>query len=255
MLLGENDGLAARRMHLQAVTWKQRNQRSIPEFLRWVRFHVLRNRPVIIGVFNNEFILYGNKDPAAGDKQYDHIVPVSRIVSNGRSRNRLTFSDNGLYGHYPTWPYLFTASFRGFPGDREQANRRNGPVYTLPDYGRNFGIAILGVIDRDGDTLPVRVATNKNYEFPRMAHDSNKRPAPMPLTLTVTASQLRPGVAYRLYRYNNLAAIPNSRFNANSAGAVQTWNIRISSGTTFTITQDIMSDEVAAYRCVPASAP
>src|SRR5690348_4511526 len=61
--------------------------------------------------------------------------------------------------------------------------------------------AITGVMDTDNVTLPVRVATNSNYEHPPIARYSNTRPASTPLTLTVTVSHLTPGISYNLYRY------------------------------------------------------
>lgn len=253
LLLGRNDRRAAREMRLAAEPWNGRRQRSPGQFLRWVKSHVLRGHPVAIGVFNNEFQLYGSTDPTAGDPQYDHIVPVIRIASQG-SGARLTFSDNGLSGSAGDRPYFFTYSFRQFPGDREQANARRGPLYTLPDYGRNYGIAITGVIDRDGDTLPVRIATNRNYEHPNMPRDTNARPPAQPLTLTVTVSGLRPGVDYRLYRYDRLAAIPHSHFNAQAANAAEVRTIRIANGSTHTFLERILSNDVVAYRCVRADA-
>lgn len=256
LLLGSNDRRAAREMRLQAEAWNGNRQRSTTQFLNWVKHHVLRGHPVAIGVYNNEFLLYGNTDPGAGDPQYDHIVPVTRVASRsgGLRGQRLTFSDNGLWGSPGDRPYFFTYSFRQFPSNRSQANRRKGPLYSLPDYGRNYGIAITGVIDRDGDTLPVRVATNRNYEHPNMPRDSTARPPALPLTLTVTVSGLEPGVEYRLYRYARLDAIPHSEFNAHAANAAEVRTIRIARGSTHTFEQRILANEVAAYRCVRADA-
>jgi hypothetical protein len=41
---------------------------------------------------------------------------------------------------------------------------------------------------------------------------------------------------------------------ANAANAAQKWTIKIASGSTYTMTQTIMSDETAAYRAVPVTA-
>jgi hypothetical protein len=256
LLLGENDGIAAERMHLRAIEWKGRKQKSTTQFLQWVKHQVLHDFPVIIGVYDN-----GDRlgTPGVADQQYDHIVPVMRIRSrhplNSRGffeNDRLTFSDNGLFGTPRDTPYLYTYTFAAFPKSREQVKGKSGPLYGLPDYGRNYGVAITGVMDADGETLPVRVATNRNDEVPAMKNKATVRPAPMPLTLTITVSKLTPGVAYKLYRYNRIGAVPDSRFNANAPAASQTWDINISSGSKFVLTQNILSDEVAAYRCVRA---
>jgi len=111
------------------------------------------------------------------------------------------------------------------------------------------------VTDRTGDTLPVRVLTSVNYESPVMKNGENARPAPMPLTLTVVVSELVPGVRYRLYRYDRLGAIPDGNFNARAASAAESRDIQLSSGSTYVLTREILSDEVAAYRCVRATAP
>jgi hypothetical protein len=260
LLLGVNDLRAAAKMHLRAEEWNGRRQKNSAQFLRWVRNHVLRGHPVAIGVFNNEYQLYGKTNPNAGHHGYDHIVPVLSVATHRRSSasrgafatERLTFSDNGLWGTDGNYPYFFTVRFGAFPKNRQQANAPRGPLYSLPAGQRSYGVAILGV---KGDTLPVRVWTSVNYESPAMRHHSNKRPAPMPLTLTVVVSGLTPGVNYRLYRYDSLAAIPDSDFNGRAAQAADARDIRIDSGSTCTFTRDILSDEVAAWRCVEATAP
>jgi hypothetical protein len=254
MLLGVNDMRAAAQMHLRGVEW--RTPGSPDQFLGWVKRMVVRGHPVAIGVYDNSSIVGGPSDP-----QYDHIVPVigfrSVRLHNPRvfPNDRIIFSDNGLFGTPADTPYIFSYAVSKFPGDRQQANAPNGPVYTLPNYGRNYGIAILGIRDDDRETLPVRVATNKNYESPAMVNGSDTRPSPMPLTLTVTVSDLTPGVTYRLYRYDHLSKVPDRAFNAAAGNARNTWTFRIDSGSTYTITQDILSDEVAVYRCVAVGGP
>ena len=54
-------------------------------------------------------------------------------------------------------------------------------------------------------------------------------------------------------RYASMAAVPDSNFNANSTKAAQKWKI-VATGTTYTMTQTIMSNETAAYRAVPVTA-
>lgn len=262
LLLGVNERRAARVMRLDVVVWPTERSRNPARFLAWVKRHVLRGRPVIIGVYNNEFLLYGNPNPSAGDPQYDHIVPVTGVGSRRPLREErefpddvLIFSDNGLFGTGPTRQFIYRAEFRRFPASRAAANAPTAPVYSLPDYGRNFGVAVTGVVDRDGTTLPVRVQTSVNAEHPAMRRGSNLRPPSRPLTLTVTISGLTPGVVYHLYRYNRLESIPDGRFNARASAAAEIRVLTINSGSTFTFAQRIRSDEVAAYRCVPAAAP
>ena len=52
-----------------------------------------------------------------------------------------------------------------------------------------------------------------------------------------------------------MANVPDSTINANAAKAAQKWTIKIASGTTYTMTQTINSNETAVYRAVPVGAP
>jgi Peptidase_C39 like family len=250
LLLGGNDRHAANEMHLAWIEWNTASEQSTDQFLRWVRRNVERGYPVAIGVYTNEYRFYGDKAPRAGDPAYDHIVPVTSVSSDS-----LTFSDNGLWDPASKPHYTFGYSFAAFQRSRVAANKPSAPVYSLANDAQNYGIAIGGVADADRETLPVRISTNVPWERPPMKNGSNVRPRPMPLTLTIAVSNLTPGVVYRLYRYDSLDRIPNAHFNANASKASASWRIRITSGSTYTMTQAIMSDRVAAYRAVAASAP
>lgn len=247
LLLGSNAEHAARVMHLETVKWNGASA-SPQSFLGWIAQNVAQERPVIIGVYTNEYRFYGHTNPQAGDPTYDHIVPVV-AAGNGR----LTFSDNGLWG--PPRPYLFTYPYSAFARTRAQANARSAPQYSLPAGVRDYGIAVTGIADPSRETVPVRVATNVNYEKPKMRNHSTVRPKPMPLVLTVTVSGLTPGTNYTLYRYDRFSDVPDTRFNANSAHASKHWAIRPASGSSFVVTERIMSDQVAVYRAVPSSGP
>lgn len=242
LLLGINDQVAATAMRLQA----EERQESTG-FLDWVSGHTDQGHPVAIGVYTNEYLFYGDTDPSAGDKQYDHIVPVLNVGSES-----ITFSDNGLWSD-PVPYYIFTYPSSSFSATREQANNPNGPIYSLPSLS-TYGIAITGVSDDNKETVPVRVTPNYNYEFPEIADKSNTRPSPMPLTLQITILNLESGVNYTLYRFNDFAKVPTSNFNAHAVDAVQHWPITISAGTTYTLTDTTLSDTSAIYRCVKAAA-
>jgi hypothetical protein len=249
LLLGENDMAAAKRLHLNAVEWKAPSAAPDPAgFLRWVSQNVTRGYPVAIGVYTNEYRFYGKTNPKAGDPEYDHIVPV--VAASNRA---LTFSDNGLWapGHKP--PYLFSYPSSTFARSRAQANAHDAPVYSLAAATPDFGIAVTGVADPGHETLPVRVATNVNFEKPVMQNGTSVRPKPMPLVLTVSVSGLAPGVTYKIYRYGGFAAVPNRNFNAAASNADEVRTIRIASGSSYTFSERIESDDVAVYRAVPAS--
>jgi hypothetical protein len=261
LLLGVNDTTAAAAMRLKVTSYQQPAKPDAKGFLTWVRSAVARGSPVAIGIYMNETRFYGSKDPNAGDGEYDHIVPVTGVTSNAawgdsayHGDDILQFSDNGLWDKPSPPTYAFTTRFDDFLGSRTEANAANAPVYSLTDQGANYGLAVAGVLDDDGVLLPVRAATDPNSE-PAIADGSNQRPEPTALNLTVTVSGLTPGVAYKLYRYDDFGEVPSARFNALADKAAEAQNIQIHSGSTFTTTRRIQSNEMAIYRAVPATAP
>jgi hypothetical protein len=265
LLLGVNDVGAAKAMHLTFTRWNWKADRSARAFLAWLAGEVVEGHPVVIGVYNNEYRIYGKKNPNAGQAEYDHIVPVVAVGSNApltepiayRAGDALTFSDNGLWTGTPSGKarYFFRYRFGPFQATRRQANAPDGPVYSLDGDGRDYGIALTGVADANGETLPVRITTSANDEKPSIKNGSNVRPAGMPLTLTVTVSGLTPGTKYTLYRYDDAAAVPNRAFNAHASSASASWPIDIASGSTYTLQEHIESSDEAFYRAVPATAP
>ena len=267
LLLGVNDVAAAKAMHLNATAFNTAKQPTSRAFLTWVKSNVVAGSPVVIGVFANQSRFYGTANLNAGDTEYDHIVTVTGITSTRSltgpttgpttyyADDVLTFNDGGLWTGTNGQPQnSFSYSFGTFATTRQKANSKTGAVYSLKN-GADYGIAITGIIDLNRDTVPVRLTTSVNAETPTMVDGSNTRPAAKPVTLTITVSGLKPGTTYNLYRYSSMANVPDSTFNANAAKAAQKWTITIPSGSTYTMTQTINSNEIAVYRAVPAGAP
>jgi hypothetical protein len=261
LLLGGNDRRAARLMHLDALEWDTNTERSTDEFLAWVKQNVVAGYPVVIGIYMNYYRFYGIHDPHAG-AIYDHIVPVTGVASRRPlgdpsydASDTLTLSDSGVWSADHSRPYVFTYGFGAFQRDREQANAKNGPIYSLDDGARNYGVAITGIADANHETLPVRVATNVDYERPAMKQGEASRPASMPLVLTVTVSNLQPSETYNVYRYDAFAKVPDGAFNAHAAAAAEHWVLKGPQSATYTFTEHIRSSDVAVYRAVAASSP
>ena len=262
LLLGINDQLAAASMHLNAVEWNTAGETSSKKFVAWLKQNVTAGYPVAIGVFVNEYLFYGNTDPQAGSSSYDHVVPVTGVGSRQalqdgkyRAADMIIFNDNGEWSQGGNPPYIFTYKAGSFLNDRAGANSPTGSIYSLPNTGQNYGLAVTGVMDTNHDTMRVQVTTSVNDEEPEIQNGSNSRPPASPVTLTVTVSGLTPGVSYTLYRYTDFSSVPNDRFNANAGNASESWPINIGSGSSAVITETIMSDEMAIYRAVPDSAP
>jgi hypothetical protein len=259
LLLGDNAMQAARAMHLHVAEWPGGTS---AEFLDWARQHILAGRPVIIGVYANQYRFYGTTDPTAGDPDYDHIVPAFGIASGPTKKaigyyddDVLAFSDNGLWAPKNKPPYIFREPFAEFQASRTTANAPDSPIYTLPNDTRNYGIAILGIADAFGDTLPIRLQVTPNDEAPPIDDGSNTPPAASTLTIRVLVSNLRPDKRYILYRYNDPASVPEDRFNAHGSQALSARQFQIKQGTTWQIEETIPSNEPAIYRAVLLTAP
>lgn len=262
LLLGQNDQTAAAQMRLNTIEWDSVSEQSTDQFLVWVKENVTKGYPVAIGIYTNEYQFYHDADPDAGDSEYDHIVPVYGIGTNHAVNDPhyygddlIYFSDNGLWGDSTNPPYDFSYSFDAFQATRREANAKQGAIYSLSNSGTNYGIAVTGVMDLHGDTYPIRITVSVDREEPEIADGSNARPLPKPIVLTVTISDLQPGVPYILYRYNTLESVPTSQFNAHAENAYEALPFTLTSGTTHVLIEHINSDEVAVYRCVKASAP
>lgn len=275
LLIGVNDLTAASNMHLNAVEWSsQASSSSTDQFLAWAKGYVLAGYPVIIGIYVNQFA----PGTPAGSSEYDHIVPVNGIASNHPlvpgldqpyyADDVLQFSDNSGYNHadYPDLGgnpplayFLFQYGFDAFQRTRVAANADDAPKYSLASHvdggTENAGVAITGVIDLDNETVPVRLATDRNDESPPITDGSNLRPPSEPLTLTATVFGLTAGASYKVYEYDSLAAIPNSAFNAHASAAVKTFAFTATDSTYVLPAMGILSNQVAAFRAVPASAP
>jgi len=263
LLLGVNDLATAKKMRLVAEGWDAPSGKTGADFLVWVKNHVFAGHPVVIGVFTNEFLFYNDRNKNAGDPDYDHIVPV--VAMNFVERQApasgvfsasdwIAFSDNGLWGSSSHTPYRFQYGLNSFRKTRSEANSPNGSVYSLKVRG-NYGVAITGVADTNGDTIPVRLATSVNYERPSMKNGSNNPPTAMKLQITATVSLPNKQLSYNLYRYDKFDDVPTSRFNANASKAAQVWHIGPRSSSKYSVTMTISSDETAVFRAVRASAP
>jgi hypothetical protein len=246
-------------MHLQYEEWDTDDQENTDQFLIWVKQNVASGYPVAIGVYANQTLF---ETGFQGDPDYDHIVSVTTLTSKHHLNDptyygddQLGFSDNGLWDNQNTPIYYFNYSFDPFQASRMEANAPTAEIYSLSNDGSNYGIAIQGVADLNGDTLPVRIETDYNLENPSIGRQSNARPLPMPLTLTITVSNLEPLVPYNLYRYNNLDVVPESDFNAHANQAFEKRFFEIRGGSTYSLVEMIQSSDTAVYRCVKASAP
>ena len=264
LLIGVNDVATAARMHLAATAWTPQQSPDPTQFLAWVKGNVARGYPVVLGLYTNNYKFDGATSPNAGNSEYDHIVTVTGIQSRSAISNpvtyladdRITIEDHGIWTDPGSTvpPFFFSFPAGTLQATRQQANAASAPVYSLASDTPNYGIAITGVLDTDRVTLPVRLTTSASSETPDMGDNATARPTSKPVTLTVTISNVTPGVDYNLYRYASMASVPDARFNGAAGQAAEKTAFTITSGTTYTTSVAIASSDVAVFRAVPASA-
>ena len=252
LLVGVNDSRAAKAMKLEAQTFDSAGQSSTSKFISWIKGCVGRGQPTAIGVFLNS-ARFSEESP--GDEEYDHIVTVTGIdAKKSPGAGAIRFSDHGLYAPGGRSVFSFSLPLAGFLHNRSSANESAAPVYSLKDKPLHYGIAITGVADRDGVTVPVRLTASRNDE-PIMPDGSDAPPATAPLRLTATVSIPDPSVAYKLYRYDSFEKVPVRAFNANAHKAAQVWDIPVQSGVSFKVSHDTHTGATVVFRAVPVSAP
>jgi hypothetical protein len=252
LLVGVNDDVAAKGLRLK---YERKSGASSSSFYAWVKYHIALGHPVVTGVLLNQN-LDNENDLDLGSDEYDHIVPVIGFGSNRPFVNSyypddvIIFSDNGLDNPY------YSLEIQKFLANRQEANNPDGSEYYLPkDPIIKYGIAITGVMDNKNETLPVRVTTSKNIEFPEMINNDTKRPTASTFDLTVTVSKLVPNISYNLYLYSKETDVPVDSFNVNSKKiGVLPWQvIKITSGNTWSKTFNVKSDSKVFFRAVKAT--
>lgn len=252
LLVGVNDTRAAKAMKLEAQHFNPAGQNSTAEFVSWIKACVARGHPPAIGVFLNSARFC---EESAGDEEYDHIVTVTGMdAKKPLEASVIRFSDHGLYARGGRSVFSFSLPLPGFLHNRSSANKPASPIYSLKDEPPHYGIAITGVADRDGVTIPVRLTASRNDE-PEIPDGSDNPPATAPLRLTATVSIADPSVAYKLYRYDSFEKVPLRAFNANADKAAQVWNIPARSGTSFKVSHDTHTGATVVFRAVPLSSP
>lgn len=251
LLLGRNELQAAERMKLRAQRWRGG---STARFTTWIGQNIAEGHPVIIGVYLNHAMFYGDADRAAGDAEYDHIVTVHG-TREAHGAALLRFRDHGLYDTPGGGFFNGEAGPAEFIKTRAEANQPGGPPYALPGDTRNYGLAILGPADAEGVTLPVRLGTPSRAEDPPMTDGSEKPPPPRPLDLTARVLIPDTSQAVHLYLYDRFSAVPDRNFNALAGRAVRRWVFPPNSGTIQKVRIRIPSNQVAVFRAVPAAAP
>ena len=259
LLLGVNDQAAARAMRLAIRPYSEGGSTDgrsrAARLIAWMRDRMAHGARVILAVYAK----------GSRDSEYDHIVPAVAIgdgaIDGGgssggaggvassdqpRPGDRFSFADND--GH------VLTGSFPSLLQDRQGANATTAPTYSIPNDVNHYAVAVEGVADRDGVTIPVMLQANRRGE-PAMVDGALLPPAPAPLTIRATVFIPNQNQSYNLYRYDNFTKVPEASFNAAAANAVQTWVIPAHSGATAVFTFKGLTSDTVVFRAVPSTAP
>jgi len=228
-------GNASNVYDLLKLNWDRWNYNSstpqYKKFLNWTKAKLNQGYPVIFGVYLAD----------CSDEDFDHIIPAigfsAASVSTYNNNDTITFYDNF------TPPQSYTRTFGSFYDTRSMNG--NGAVYDLclpKNY--DYGDVITGVEDYYDETYPVKLCVNCNDE-PNPAESE----PPVNMNATITISGLTSGHEYMLLRYGDTDDIPSYNF-ADSTDDADSVVIFTATGTTKTLTDTIMSDNLAVYRCV-----
>lgn len=258
LLIGDGTDIAlAKYLHLNAQEYPGENKVDPHAFLNWVKNQVEAGNQVIMGVYMNKSVF----GPDNYQPDYDHIVTVVGVKTDAKGNLvSLQFSDNGLYGNgAKNSPYIFSMTVDQLLKNRKQANiplDKGGTIYSLADQTFNYGIAIKGTT-ASSEASPIHIIPNINNETPEMQDKSSGRPKPSKMTLTVCATDLKPG-KYYIYEYDGkVSNVPDKNFNAYAKlHGLKPIEVTILPGqSSYVFTKDIMSDQQIAFRCVPADGP
>jgi len=228
------------------------------QFLAWVKKHIILHHPVVIGVYENAAIFDNN-----ADAEYDHLVPVFGIKSTGALTDLyakddvIYLHDNGLYtGKDSSLAGCYQYSLAGFQKDRKGASVADGNLYSLSNNDNhlgNFGVAITGVKAKGVTLMPVSIQTDPVSEYPEIRNNSNVRPSPQNIVLTIQVSELKPQTYYVVYKYTGFSDLPaDDDFSKSYGNPAQKCHIWLPAGDDFIMQEQVLSDSMAIYRVIVA---
>ncbi|MDX2111870.1 MAG: hypothetical protein SFY80_16700 [Verrucomicrobiota bacterium] len=201
-------------------------------FLNWMKTSLLAGHPVVFGVFVKDL----------SSQEYDHIVLATGFsalsVSVFHEEDRLFFHDN--YS-----PDRVNRTFGSLWDTRSMNGNGSAHEYCIPR-DTNYACAITGVADDSGDIRPVRLMLNR-WDEPNVVLGET----PVTLNAIGIISGLTPGKAYALLRYDDYNLVPRSAYLSSPYSSAVHF---VADGEQKTFTDQIPSNGVAIYRCVPLPA-
>jgi hypothetical protein len=234
--LGINETQALDALHFAYEKWGSASQPQpqFQDFMVWMKTYIAAGVPCIFAAY-----LTGADDAP----DYDHIMPAVGIeyttLSGYAPNDVLVF--NNLFGAQLR---RTAESLTGTRASCDQDLAHGGCIPQDVDYG----VAVTGILDAQGVTLPIRATVVSNFE-PNVSMGA----APVAMQATVTVSGLQPGGSYALLRYDDYTKVPTD--GTAAAFLASSYDYRTdfdASGTEWTLVdpQTFMSDGTTYYRCV-----
>ena len=243
-LLDVNDETVLRKLHFNFETWRekkaelQKNKESIyyDDFMVWMKQNIVHGYPVIFSAY-----LY-----PGDDVDYDHIMPAIGIVSKSlddtgfNKRDRLIFST--LFDDRPV-----VRSFRNLGQTRQSCRTSLDDGGCIPtEQDQINGDAVLGFIDKNHVSLPIRLTVDKKDEA-----NVSKGHQPEILHGRITVFGLQPEGLYTLLRYDGYETVPEDGDYFISAYS-QRMDFKAETDT-WIYDDSFLSNGSVYYRCIKVS--
>ncbi|MDP2877496.1 MAG: hypothetical protein Q8O00_15015 [Holophaga sp.] len=239
LLLGVNDQTALEKLHFTAEAWDTANQGK-PQFIgfmSWLKSKLSNDVPCLLAIYLQGF-------PHA---DYDHIVPVVGVISAHPGQAGYDPQDILIYHNlFSSQP--INRSFQSLPATREQCRYGMTLGGNIPE-NLCFGLAVTGLRDSNGITLPLSLAVDHpNEPNPILGEKASL------LRGKITVSKLQPGQRYILLRFDKTAEVPTQ---GNATAFLRSpHSNRIDFLATDTLwsyadPKPIASEGATYYRCIP----
>ena len=239
LLLGVNEQKALNALHFTWEAWdsKGQNQPQFQKFMVWLKTHLSKGVPCLMAIYLSGF-------PHA---EYDHIVPAVGVIPARPDTPGYNPQDVLIYHTlFSTQP--IHRPFHTLPATRQTCRSGMNTGGNIPEQ-IDYGIAISGLKDLDGITLPLRLSVEGCAEpNPRLVEK------PIGMKGRVTVSKLNLGHRYVLLRFDALANVPTHGNSETFLRSIFSSRIDFQATNTtwgYADPRPILSSGATYYRCIP----
>jgi hypothetical protein len=228
-------------LHFHFETWDflGATNPQFQDFMVWTKSYLVRGIPTIFATYVAD---HDHVDP-----DYDHLMPAIGVKAAAADSVSFDPNDTLVFNNNVTDTAAVERKFGTLAGivGCKITSDTGGCIPTDVDYG----VAVTGIIDDGGATVPVRVSVTKGFE-----PDVTSGKSPVQMTASVTASGLKIGTKYSLLRYNDYTKVPTTGAPAAFLGSSFDAKIDFTASGDhwkYDDPQSFSSDGAVFYRCVP----